>query len=176
MSLRVAAPGLLSLLVDGGRTNWRSLGVPLGGAADRAAFALGNALVGNAPDALALEITLAGPTLEAIHPTACVVFGAAFALAVNGEARTAGTTFTLHPGDVLTIGGTATGVRGYVCVAGGFDAPTILGSRSALDPIRKGDVLTCESSWCEPRSLGSVGARAPASESVNTRPRDCFVS
>src|SRR5918995_692436 len=105
MSLTVLDPGPYSLLVDLGRPSSRSLGVPVGGAADRAALALGNALVGNPPDAVALELTLAGPTLRAEHPTTCVVFGAPFTFSVS-----AGTTFQLQPGDGLKIGGTPEGV------------------------------------------------------------------
>ena len=156
MSLVVREPGLLSLLVDAGRTGARSLGVPLGGAADRAAVALGNALVGNPPDAVALEVTLSGPALETEHHAAGVVFGAPFRLAVNDRPLAAGTTFTLHPGDILRIGGTSVGVRGYLCVAGGFESPAILGSRSALEPVQVADVLTCAASRCEPRGLGFV--------------------
>jgi antagonist of KipI len=126
------------------------------GGADRAALALGNALVGNPPDALALEFTLAGPTLEAREPAACVVFGAPFHLTVNGRSLAAGTTFTLEPGDTLRVGGTRTGVRGYLCVAGGFEAPQVLGSRSSLDPLKPGCVLPCPASRCEPRGLPFV--------------------
>ena len=153
MSLVVHEPGLHSLLVDLGRPRSRALGVPLGGAADRAALALGNALVGNAQDALALECTLAGPTLEAQHRTACVFFGAAFPLTVNERSLPPATTFTLEPGDRLRIGGTRAGVRGYLCVAGGFEATSVLDSRSALEPLKRGDVLACRASWCEPRGL-----------------------
>lgn len=161
MSLRVLSPGLHSLLADAGRPGSRSLGVPVGGAADRAALAIGNALVGNPPDALAVEFTLAGPTLEAEHHAAGVVFGAPFAVAVNGRPVPAGTTFTLDPGDTLTIGGTPTGARGYLCVAGGFDGPEVLGSRSGLDPLAAGDVLSCLASRCEPRGLGFVRLPSP---------------
>ena len=153
MSLRVREPGLLSLLVDFGRPRCRHLGVPLGGAADRAALALGNALVGNSPDAVAVEMTLAGPVLEALHPTACVVFGSAFEPATGRRDLAAGTTFTLETGEVLRVGGTRSGARGYLCVAGGFDVPEVLGSRSALEPLRAGDVLTCRASRTESRSL-----------------------
>jgi biotin-dependent carboxylase-like uncharacterized protein len=153
MSLRVREPGLLSLLVDLGRPRSRHLGVPLGGAADRAALALGNALIGNAPDAVAVEITLAGPTLEALRPVAGVIFGAAFQSAINDRDIPAETTFTLEPGDVLRAGGTRRGARGYLCVAGGFDAPEVLGSRSALEPLRAGDELKCRASRTEARSL-----------------------
>ena len=153
MGLRVRNAGLFSLLVDVGRTGSRALGVPLGGAADRAAFALGNGLVGNFTPVVALEVTLAGPTLEALHPTACVVFGASFHSTINGRPIVAGTTFTLEPGDMLRIGGTGNGVRAYLCVAGGFDSPEVLGSRSALEPIQVGDELQCAASRIEARSL-----------------------
>jgi len=153
MSLRVREAGLLSLLVDLGRPRSRHLGVPLGGAADRAALALANALVGNDRGAVALEITLSGPTLEGLQPAACVVFGAPLLCTINGSPLVPGTTFTLEPGAVLRIGGTLSGARGYLAVAGGFDAPEILASRSAIEPIRAGDELKCRASRIESRSL-----------------------
>lgn len=166
MSLHVRDAGLFSLLVDHGRPHTRHLGLPLGGAADRAALALGNALVGNLPDTIALEVTLAGPTLEALHPTACVVFGAPFQSLVNGQPIRPETTFTLEAGDVLRVGGARTGCRGYLCVAGGFDAPEILGSRSALEPIHAGETLACRAARIEARSLSDLqpsgGLRTPA--------------
>jgi biotin-dependent carboxylase-like uncharacterized protein len=148
MGLTVLDPGLYSLLVDRGRPGSRSLGVPVGGAADQAAYRLGNALLGNAPDAVALEMTLTGPTLRAEQATACVVFGAPF--------ERAGLTFTLQAGEVLRIGGTPEGVRGYLCVAGGFESPLILGSRSALEPIRRDQVLSCSESRTTGRFLSFV--------------------
>src|SRR3954469_25778145 len=111
MSLRVREAGLQSLVVDFGRERSRALGVPVGGAADRAALTLGNALVGNEPPTPALEVAFAGPTLEALHPTACVIFGTPFQSTVNGEAIAPGVTFTLEAGDVLRVGGTAEGAR-----------------------------------------------------------------
>ena len=160
MSLRVAAPGVYSLPVDLGRPGWRSFGVPVGGAADRAAHALANALVGNPPDAVTLEITLAGPTLTADGPTACVLFGAPFHLDCPGRAPpTAGTTFTLHAGETLRILGTPAGVRGYLAVRGGFHRPEVMGSRSALEPVRAGDVLACAPSALPGRALPFVAVR-----------------
>jgi antagonist of KipI len=164
MSIRVVRPGLLSLLVDAGRPVTRALGVPVGGAADRAALALGNALVGNPPDAPAVEFTLAGPTLAADHSTAAVVFGAPFPVTLDGVPVTPGTTFTLELGVTLAVGATPTGARGYLCVAGGFDGPTVLGSRSGLEPLRAGDVLACGPSRCAPRGLGFTALGQSPSE------------
>jgi allophanate hydrolase subunit 2 len=136
MSLTVLSPGLYSLPVGLGRPGRRALGVPLGGAADRPSFMLGNALVGNPPGATAVELTLAGPTLRAECPIAAVVFGAPFEQTRNGSPLEPGVTFTLEAGDVLRIGGTPTGCRAYLCAAGGID-------RRGNDPLTAGMVLSC---------------------------------
>ena len=57
-----------------------------------------------------------------------------------------GRTFTLHPQEILHIGGARDGARAYLCVSGGFQVPEVLGSRSALQPLRHGDVLACTTS------------------------------
>jgi antagonist of KipI len=151
MSLRVLDPGLYTLVVDFGRPHSRSLGVPVGGAADRTSLALGNALVGNAPDAAALEFSLTGPTLQAGCELACVVYGAPFQLASNRQKVVVGKTFTLRPGEVLQVMGTPTGMRGYLCVRGGLQTPIVLGSHSSLGPLQAGEELPC--------LPGTIGAR-----------------
>jgi 5-oxoprolinase (ATP-hydrolysing) subunit C len=143
MTLRVLDPGLHSLVVDFGRPGYRSLGVAVGGAADRTALAIGNALVGNQPDAAALEICLAGPTLQAACELACVVYGAPFEVYSDRQGLSAGKTFTLHTDDILHVRGTPEGMRAYLCARGGLDVPVVLGSRSALRPLRTGDELHC---------------------------------
>jgi antagonist of KipI len=153
MTLRVVEPGLYTLVVDFGRPGYRSLGVPVGGAADRAALALGNGLVGNPPDAPALEISLAGPTLTAGCELACVVQGAPFLLTSDRQALAAGKTFTLHPGETLCVGTTPRWMRAYLCVRGGIGAPLVLGSRSGLAPVRAGDELPVAPGSIRPRFL-----------------------
>lgn len=143
MSVHVLDPGLASLVVDLGRPATRSLGVPVGGAADRAALALGNALVGNPASAPALEVCLKGPVLRAGAGLGCVLFGAPLSLASARQTLTPGTTFTLEPGEVLTIGGARAGMRAYLCIRGGLTAPKILGSCSGLTTIKAGEMLTC---------------------------------
>jgi biotin-dependent carboxylase-like uncharacterized protein len=144
-SLTVVNPGLCTLIVDHGRPRSRSLGVPVGGAADRFALAIGNALVGNPPDAAALEITLNGPTLTADGDLACVLYGAPFEMTLGGVAWEAGKTFTLHHGIELRIGGTPRGLRAYLCVRGGLQMPFVLDSRSGLEPLRAEAKLPCPS-------------------------------
>jgi len=142
--LRLLNPGLCTLIVDHGRPRYRSLGVPVGGAADRFALAIGNALVGNPPDDDALEITLNGPTLTVDSDIACVLYGAPFEMTIDGSAHETGKTFTLHRGEELRIGGTPRGMRAYLCVRGGLQTPIVLDSRSSLEPLGAGAELPCE--------------------------------
>ena len=165
MSLRVVQPGTFSLLVDRGRPASRSLGVPLGGAADRAAFAIGNALIGNTPDAVALEMTLSGPTLWASHEIAACIFGAPFAIQLDGRAIDAGRIFTIRSGEVLRIAGASRNARAYLCVRGGFQTKMILNSGSALAPLAAGDDLMCEHSTGSGRSLAQADTDALFDES-----------
>jgi antagonist of KipI len=152
-ALTVVSSGLYTMVVDHGRPRTRSLGVPVGGAADRFWLALGNALVGNPPDAAALEVCLSGPTLVADEPLACVLAGAPFRLHTDRRDLSAGVTFTLDAGEVLSIGGTPRGARAYLCVSGGFDVPVVLGSRSSLAPLRGGEQLPYRSGQIAPRSI-----------------------
>jgi antagonist of KipI len=173
MSLRVLDPGLYTLVVDLGRPHHRSLGVPVGGAADRTALVLGNALVGNPPDAAGLEFSLTGPTLQAGCELAGVIYGAPFQIASNRQKVVVGKTFTLQHGEVLQVLGTNEGVRGYLCVRGGLHTKPILGSRSGLAPLRANDELVCspgttrarffrpDFAWQKERARGRSPGAAP---------------
>jgi biotin-dependent carboxylase-like uncharacterized protein len=160
MSLRVLQAGTFSLLVDRGRPATRSLGVPVGGAADRAALAVGNALVGNDPGAVALEITLSGPTLRAEADVSLCVFGAPFRCSIVGVEFSAGQVMRLRGGESLQIAGTAAGARAYLCVHGGFVVKKVLGSGSAFAPIAPGGVLECAESHGSGRSLPAAEVRS----------------
>jgi antagonist of KipI len=156
MSLRVLEPGLPTLVVDRGRRSSRHLGVPLGGAADRTSFRLGNALVGNPPDAAALEICLAGPTIQATCDIGCALAGAPFDVFLGSERLPVGRSFMLYAGETLRIAGTKAGMRAYLCVRGGFQEPLVLDSRSGLEPVRRGHDLACSPSHVSPRSFGDA--------------------
>jgi 5-oxoprolinase (ATP-hydrolysing) subunit C len=154
MSLTVLEPGPYSLVVDLGRPRHRSLGAPLGGAADRAAFIQGNALVGNSSDEAALEFALAGPTLRANADFGCVIFGVPFDAWIDDRFIHPGIAFNLKAGEILHIGSSAIGMHGYLCIAGGIQAIPTLDSRTAFDPLNRHDTLTCLPGKTTARSLG----------------------
>jgi antagonist of KipI len=143
--LNILAPGLHTMVVDLGRPNSRHLGVPVGGAADKFSLAIGNALVGNTPDAAALEITLLGPTVEAEGNLSCVLFGAPFSLGCERQELDPNKTFTLQAGERLQIAGAPQGACGYLCIQGGIQTPWVLGSRSGFAPLPAGLELPCYS-------------------------------
>lgn len=131
---RVIAPGALTTVQDLGRDGWRHLGVGRAGALDPASTALANRMVGNPSDAAVLEITLSGPTLELPQPARIALCGAAIdARFENSRGQThaipGGRPVDL-PAGLLRFGAIRTGLRAWLAVAGGFDVPSVLGSRS----------------------------------------------
>ena len=74
--IQVVAAGPLTTVQDRGRPGWAHIGVPPSGAADPAAFERGNRIVGNDPQAAALEATLAGPRLRFTDAAVVAVTGA----------------------------------------------------------------------------------------------------
>ena len=127
---------------DAGRMGQRRFGVSTAGAMDRAALALANALVGNGPEAAALEIPLLGAAMRLTGGAVLVAAtGAGAALRVGGEAVPGGVSILARNGDVIEIGAAREGVYTYLAVAGGIDLPPEMGSlsshlRTGIGPAR----------------------------------------
>ncbi len=128
--LVVVRPGALTTVQDRGRPGYAHLGVPRSGALDTAAYALANRLLGNAPDAAALETTLDGVGLRALASTSVAVTGAPCSVRVCGRPVAWGAPVRLPAGAELEVGRAESGVRSYVAVRGGLGGPPVLGSRS----------------------------------------------
>ncbi|WP_368564884.1 biotin-dependent carboxyltransferase family protein [Pseudoxanthomonas sp. UTMC 1351] len=125
----VLSPGLQTTVQDLGRDGWRHLGIARAGALDPLALTLANRLVSNEDESAALEITLHGPTLRLHAPARVALTGAAIEAHWNGIALPTGRPLVLPPGD-LKLGGMRHGARSWLAVAGGFEVPVIMGSRS----------------------------------------------
>jgi KipI family sensor histidine kinase inhibitor len=128
--LRVIQPGAQTTVQDAGRYGYARYGVVVAGAADRLAFALGNQLLGNPPDAAALELTYGAATFETRAASAIAVTGAACPILVDGTPRPLATVLEVAAGVTIALGTVRSGVRTYLCVAGGVGVPAVLGSRS----------------------------------------------
>ncbi|KOQ96214.1 urea carboxylase [Pluralibacter gergoviae] len=151
-TMEVLAAGTLTTIQDyPGRLGYWSVGVPPSGPMDDRALRLGNRLLGNAEGEAALEITLTGPTLKFNVEVRAVVCGAPVPLLLNDLPVAMNRVFTIPSGATLKIGSAAGGVRSYLCLEGGINAPDYLGSRSTFTlgqfgghagrALRSGDVL-----------------------------------
>jgi antagonist of KipI len=113
---------------------------------DPIALALANALVGNASDEAALEITVIGPQLSFEKPTLVALCGAEF----DGNLPN-NRPLLVPAGRQVNVGHAVRGARAYLAVAGGFAVEPVLGSRATFLPggfgglhgraLRHGDVL-----------------------------------
>jgi antagonist of KipI len=148
MSIEVLRAGLLTTVQDRGRPGHASLGVGSAGPMDAVALRLANALVGNAPDAAAIEIGLLGPRLRFTEAATIAIAGAEFDARAASMPLPAWRPVRIAAGTVLDCGRARRGAWAYVAVAGGIDAARVLGSvstdvnaRVGGAPLRDGDAL-----------------------------------
>jgi biotin-dependent carboxylase-like uncharacterized protein len=166
MSVEVLHGGLSTTVQDAGRHGLYSLGVPPSGAMDDFSARVANLLVGNDERAAVLELTYLGPRLGFRYDAIVAVTGADMPTRVDGSPRPSWEAFEVKAGETLHFDYLRDGARSYVAVAGGFDVPEVLGSRSTFARVSlggyegralvKGDVLA----WCTPprRARGLLGA------------------
>ncbi|MDP2144951.1 MAG: urea carboxylase [Gallionella sp.] len=152
-TLDVLEPGVQSSIQDyPGRLGYWNIGVPPSGPMDALAFRLGNQLVGNAAEAAGLELTVSGPTLKFNRDTVIALTGADMKAELDGAPLKFWRSHAVKAGSVLRLGAVqGGGCRTYLAVAGGFDVPDYLGSKSTFTlgqfgghggrTLRVGDVL-----------------------------------
>lgn len=126
----VLRAGVLSTVQDLGRNGYRHLGIAKAGALDPLALEVGNRLVGNAPQAAAIEVTVGPTALRFTQATRLAITGAQFGATLDGEPVHPWWSLPVRAGQTLVLQGPVRGMRGYVCVRGGIDVAPALGSRS----------------------------------------------
>jgi antagonist of KipI len=166
VTLRVAAAGLQTTVQDLGRRGHQRDGVPGGGAMDRSALRIGNALVGNDDGAAAIEATLIGPAIAFDDPTLIALTGGDLDPTIDGHPVPMWRAIHVSSGAALRFGRPKVGCRAYVAIAGGLDVPIVFGSRSTYlrgrfgghegRALRSGDALATQ----EPSSLARAIANA----------------
>ena len=162
--IEVQRAGLCDLVMDLGWPGRGALGVPAGGAADPAALAAANRLVGNDAAAAGLEITLSGPMLRFPAGGVAALTGARFAATrSSGTAVTWNETLVLAAGETLSLEQAQDSCRCWLALRGGLAVPQVMDSRSTLLPagfgghlgraLQAGDALPCESGAGEVRLM-----------------------
>lgn len=138
---RVKKPGAYTTFQDLGRTGYQQFGVVTSGAMDSFSLQMANMLVGNPRIEAGLEITMVGPELITLSDIVVAVCGADLNPKVNDHAVPMWKSFLLKEGDHLAFGMPKSGVRAYLAVSGGFDVPTVMGSKSTFAKAGIGKVL-----------------------------------
>jgi len=161
-TVEVVTPGLMASLHDHpGRTGYWAVGVPPSGPMDDRSHRLANRVLGNPPDAVALEMTRIGATLRFAVSTEICLAGADMGALLDGEPVPTHVPVAVPAGAELRMGAVrGAGARTYLAVRGGFLAPLFLGSRSTFSlggfgghggrPLRPGDVLRLDPDRCAP--------------------------
>jgi urea carboxylase len=133
-SVEVVAPGAQASLHDWpGRRGLWDVGIPPSGPMDERSHCLVNRILGNAENAAVLECALAGPALRFESATIIALGGAVMEATLDGMPVPYWQAMPVKAGQLLQLGRIAgPGMRAYLGVAGGFDAPLYLGSRSTF--------------------------------------------
>jgi len=183
MSLRVLRPGLLATIQDLGRPGLQRYGVAVGGAMDWLALRVANLLVGNNENEAGLEMTLLGPDLEFQQDTLIAICGGDLSPRIGEAEVPQDRPVLVRAGTTLSCGAARRGCRAYLAIAGGFDVPEILGSRSTYlragiggfegRPLQAGDTLRFRMVVGVPALAGVLGEEPPAEAGTPTPFASC---
>ncbi|MGK0441997.1 MAG: biotin-dependent carboxylase-like uncharacterized protein [Pseudohongiellaceae bacterium] len=133
---KVTSPGFLSLLQDAGRYGYHGVGLTTSGPMDALAFNWANLLCGNSVDAVAIEASVGGLTLESKADTVIAVTGAEVPFTINGETCELWRSHKVKAGDDIALSFATNGCRSYIAVAGGFQVDKSFGSVATV--VREG--------------------------------------
>ena len=165
MALRILRPGPFSTIQDLGRRGYMKDGFPQSGVMDDYSFLQANRLLGNDKNAAAIEMTLMGLAAAFTEDTDFVAAGGDFGAALDDIPIAPNMLYHAKAGAVITFGAAKTGCRCYLAVAGGFDVPPVMGSRSTTVKCRiggmdgrklqSGDLLPIGKASCTPSPVGT---------------------
>jgi antagonist of KipI len=128
--IEIVHPGIISLIVDGGRQGHRDVGVPPSPALDGYALRALNHLLDNEEQAPAIEALGEKFSLRFNADICCAITGATVRAALQGRALQSWTSFEARKGDLLTIEKVMVGFRYYIGFSGTPVLDKIIGSYS----------------------------------------------
>jgi 5-oxoprolinase (ATP-hydrolysing) subunit C len=138
--LQLLEPGLLTTVQGVPYRGLRHLGMPLAGAADPVALALANWLVGNGPEAPALETAYAQVRLIALSDCVVAVQGAAREIEVDGATFCSSQALYLAKDQQLCLPAPSGGCRSYIAISGGVAVEPVLGATSTYVQAKLGGI------------------------------------
>lgn len=132
--IEILVTGALTTVQDHGRRGALKWGVGTSGALDDLALAAGNILLGNDAHAAGIEIQIFPFRARFTADCAFAITGADCRASLDEMPLPPWWVQTARAGQILSLGlpqqGTWRASRSYLCLAGGVDVPSVLGSRS----------------------------------------------
>ncbi len=164
MKIRILKPGLLSTVQDMGRKNYLSDAVPFSGVMDQLSAQIANIAVGNDPGCAVSEFTQSGASFKVEEDIVLAWSGEGAYLSSGGRHLPSGRPVFVPAGAEIYLEHNPDGFRSYVAVAGGWDAPEVLGSRSTYIPAGIGGING--RALLEDDELNSSPALSPLSRQI----------
>ncbi|MCL4269000.1 MAG: biotin-dependent carboxyltransferase family protein [Anaerolineales bacterium] len=130
-ALEIADLSGIATFQDSGRHGYNKFGVPTSGAMDWYAYQAANSLLNNPPNSAVIELGLGEITLRALRNTVIAVTGAGYEVENYIWIFPLWTSFYVRAGWTVRVKKTSGGNWAYIAIAGGFDSPIIMNSRSA---------------------------------------------
>jgi antagonist of KipI len=130
MQIRINKPGLLSTIQDMGRRMYLAQAVPVSGAMDILSARMANKAVGNADEAAVIEFTYAAAEFITETDVLIAYAGSGAFLKTDSLYVPAEKPVFIPQGTIIKLLNNPKGSRTYLAIAGGFNVPWVLGSRS----------------------------------------------
>ena len=120
--IEIVHPGIMSLVINGGRYGHREAGVPTSSVLDHYALSALNHLLGNKDNVPAIEVFGEKFSLRFDTDVCCAITGAKVRASLEGRPLRSWMSFEARAGDLITVDRVMEGFRYYV----GFSATPIL--------------------------------------------------
>lgn len=134
MKISIIKPGILSTVQDLGRMDYLAQAVPVSGAMDSLSARMANKAVGNNDDEATIEFTYAAAAFKADTDLLIAYAGDGAMLSCGLKTLPMERPIFLPAGSMVKLVNNPEGARTYLAIAGGWDLPKVLDSRSTYLP------------------------------------------
>lgn len=138
MQIKFQKAGLLSTIQDLGRWRYLSKGIPVSGAMDTLSSRIANIALGNAVSDAVIEFTYGTVSFEAETDLLIAYSGFGAELFAGEHFLPPDCPLFITAGTRLELRDDLGGCRTYLAIAGGWDVPTVMGSKSTYTPAKFG--------------------------------------
>lgn len=130
MEISLSKPGILTTVQDNGRKNYLAQAVPVSGVLDNLSARIANIAVGNEDNDATIEFTYAAAEFKAETDILIAYAGDGAFLVVDGKRIPSERAVFITSSSVVKLINNPKGATTYLSIAGGFDIPEVLESKS----------------------------------------------